>query len=575
MRKPESVNEGDVDEKENSPTSELTAYGRHGFTGNAALAAQLVQAPSFIRMNFMLCFNLCNGVLLASYMLLVLPLESQKIDATQRSIVLGSLMFIAGITQLINPMVGLLSDRCTFSWGRRRVFVLAGGFCGAVGIVIQDFASVLRIPSLYYLAYTISMLALNTAYTAVVGIMSDLVPAELSGTASSIAAFHTVAGANLGFLVYNNVDGDPNQRLHAMYMAFVGVTVFTVVSTLLACNEVPLVKNVVSSSCEKGVEDVEQEADVNAGRIMVDSRLMASPLRYKDLIGAYYIDPRKHFDFTLVFWSRTLYYFGGSVQAFLKYYLQDVVGIADAEAAIVKTAIIGQICAAITSVPTGLVSDRMGRIRKPFIYFACMILAVGQVVICFARTEFELFVVCGVIGCANGMYLAMDAALALDTLPSGEEAARFMGVWGIGCFVGGALGPCLGGPILAMCGRNPLKSEAYHYVGYLILFGMAAACFLVSGVILYYVGWDAAYLEYEVASLQRYFRCRTAETYHTDVRSTSAVLGWIPLSRRCIYFFVAVFLTAAGVFAYVLRDGRGELSLTTETVTMFSTGASR
>jgi MFS family permease len=293
---------------------------------------------------------------------------------------------------------------------------------------------------------------------------------------------------------------------------------------------------------DKNSEDTEQDGTPrNSGRILMNNRFMAAPLRYKDLIEAYYIDPLKHFDFTLVFWSRTFYYFGGSVQAFFKYYLQDVVGVGDAEAAIVKTAIIGQLCAAVTAVPTGLLSDSLGRIRKPFIYFACAILALGQVVVCFVRTESEALVVCGVLGCANGMYLSMDAALALDTLPSGEEAARFMGIWGIGCFVGGALGPVLGGPILAMCGRNPLKPAAYHYLGYVIVFGIAAACFLVSGAILYYVGSNAS-REVSCVSLRRHFRCRKASSDgESTLRSTNVILGacacpgWLPLSSKCLY----------------------------------------
>merc|ERR1719473_832768 len=111
--------------------------------------------------------------------------------------------------------------------------------------------------------------------------------------------------------------------------------------------------------------------------------------------------------------------------------------------------------------------------RRPFIYGACVVLAAGNVANCFVRDRHDVFVVCGILGGANGVYLAMDAALALDTLPSGEEAARFMGVWGIGCFLGSAIGPVLGGPLLMLCGHNPSKPWAYSYTGYAILLGFA------------------------------------------------------------------------------------------------------
>merc|ERR1712032_395829 len=134
-----------------------------------------------------------------------------------------------------------------------------------------------------------------------------------------------------------------------------------------------------------------------------------------------------------------------------------------------------------TAIPTGLLSDRIGKMRKPFIYFSCTVLCLGNFANLMARDEFDIYTVAGFLGSANGIYLAMDAALALDTLPSGDEAARFMGVWGIGCFLGSALGPVVGGPILAMCGRSLNDPTAYTYFGYAIILGLAGVCFMVSG----------------------------------------------------------------------------------------------
>ena len=96
---------------------------------------------SILHLVAMLCSNFTNGLLLASYMLLTLPLEAELIDEDWRSVVLGSLMFIAGLTQLINPLAGLVSDRCTCRWGKRRPFVLAGAIIGIAGLLGQYFAS--------------------------------------------------------------------------------------------------------------------------------------------------------------------------------------------------------------------------------------------------------------------------------------------------------------------------------------------------------------------------------------------------------------------------------------------------
>jgi len=392
-------------------------------------------------------------------------------------------MGIAGATQLINPLVGLLSDRCTSLWGRRRPFILIGGTVGIAGILAQDFASGHSLPTLYYFAYGTSMLALNTAYTAVVGIMADLIPTSQTGTATGISALQTVLGANAGFFAYYCAGGTTEDHLHTMYMLYVFVGFCTVMLTVYSAHEVPLGQaETAKENCEidKGSEDLSH-------LFPISSDWLSSPLKRSDIIGAYYIDPRKHRDFTIVFWSRTLYYFGCSVQTFFKYYLKDVLGIVDVEASIVKVAVIGQITAAITAIPSGYISDRLGGMRKPFIYGACFMLAVGNVANCFVRDESHVLAIGGFLGLGNGVYLAMDAALALDTLPSGEDAARFMGVWGIGCFLGGAVGPLLAGPILVLCGESPNNPGEYDYSGYAIVLSGAAMAFMFSGYILKYV----------------------------------------------------------------------------------------
>jgi len=437
---------------------------------------------SFVHMNCILCFNFVNGVLLGSYMLLILPLESQRIDYENRSMVLGVLMFLSGFTQLITPMVGLLSDRFMCSMGRRRPFITLGAIFGIAGIFGQDVASMNRIPWLYYITFTTAMFGLSTAYTAVVGLMADLVPAKQTGTGTGIAALQSVLGASAGFLIWDSIPaGNDDEHLHLMYMSYISITVACIFVTMVTSKEVPL-QVILENKADKA------EKAEHGGSAVSPSQWFAPTVQARDVIASYWIDPRLHFDFTMVFWSRTFYYLSCSVQTFFKYYLKDIVGVADAEASIVRIALIGQACAAVTAIPAGLLSDRIGQMRKPFIYGACVVLALGNVANCFLRNETDALVIGGFLGAANGVYLAMDAALALDHLPSGDEAARFMGVWGIGCFLGAALGPLIGGPILAFSGHAVNNPDAYNYNGYVILLCFAASGFGASGAILHKVG---------------------------------------------------------------------------------------
>jgi Na+/melibiose symporter-like transporter len=192
--------------------------------------------------------------------------------------------------------VGLLSDRCLSSYGRRRPFVLVGAVLGITGIFAQDIASMRGLPQLYYVAFAWSMFGLTTAYTAVVGLMADLVPAKQTGTATGTAALQSVLGASSGFLIYSCFPGSNDTRLHMMYMTYIIITVICIVITMVASKEVPLQLSVESS------EDIEGKR----GCGMKNLHWFAPSIQPVDVISSYWIDPRIHHDFTMVFWSRTL-----------------------------------------------------------------------------------------------------------------------------------------------------------------------------------------------------------------------------------------------------------------------------
>ena len=67
----------------------------------------------------LLLFSLPNGLLLCTYFLLTLPLESARINADLKSVYLAMFIAISGATQLMCPAVGWWSDRCTLERGER------------------------------------------------------------------------------------------------------------------------------------------------------------------------------------------------------------------------------------------------------------------------------------------------------------------------------------------------------------------------------------------------------------------------------------------------------------------------
>jgi MFS family permease len=138
---------------------------------------------------------------------------------------------------------------------------------------------------------------------------------------------------------------------------------------------------------------------------------------------------------------------------------------------------------ALTCIPVGILSDRIGGIegRKRFVYLSCALLAAGNIAFIFTRTFMQVLIVSFAMGGANGMYLTMDTSLAIDTLPSRKDAARFLGIWGVAAFVGTALGPMISGPMLYYFGETSVEGE-YGIAGYTALLTLSALYFILSSL---------------------------------------------------------------------------------------------
>eukprot|EP00121_Abeoforma_whisleri_P010133 Awhi_evm1s9337 len=58
-------------------------------------------------------FALAYGCLIATFGIIVLPLESEHLFAENHAIMLGFFLALAGVSQLSGPIAGFFSDRCT------------------------------------------------------------------------------------------------------------------------------------------------------------------------------------------------------------------------------------------------------------------------------------------------------------------------------------------------------------------------------------------------------------------------------------------------------------------------------
>mmetsp|Transcript_12075 Transcript_12075/g.18349 ORF Transcript_12075/g.18349 Transcript_12075/m.18349 type:complete len:753 (+) Transcript_12075:159-2417(+) len=578
--------------------------------------------------------------LLTTFFIVVAPIECQRIqtettemaqfyqsddhnndqghshNVVNKSIALGCFAAVAGFTQLIKPIIGLLSDcygamlekkyekmyRTLDMLGKRMPYIILGTFMVIVGVCgqmwsrrpihtfVTDDNGETIVMGGAWIQYTIflliTMFGSNIVYTIMFVLIPDLVPPSQTGVSNGILALLVVSGALFGFFMFDLLENS----VMGMYQMYIITSSLCAMLTFIYVFErenilkrmkvdVPAAtdndryyydssksaiegekesQRIQSSSMSTSTKNTslnmnshdavaEERQSNKANSIVSDIEeqekntekaslnlpplhgliyiLLYEPIMNKsrsELVEAYWIDTSKHRDFFIVTISRFFYYMGISSQTFFLYYIHDVLRqsarTANPEAAIVLLAIVGQSSGAITCYPVGLLSDKcMGGRRKPFVYTACILLALGNIGLLYCKTLSDMIGVCAVLGAANGAYLTMDTSLAVDTLDSDEGevvnnnnddastineyvndeeggnseredvststnidfdeevkamlpqskkkkgnhnhgAAQLLGVWGVFGFVGSALGPLIGGTALLLLGKTATNS---------------------------------------------------------------------------------------------------------------------
>lgn len=91
-------------------------------------------SPNFIFWNACI-YCVWNRGLVSSWGIQILPLEMQRMFDAEHAVALGACIGVCGLSQLVSPIAGLLSDRCASSWGRRRPFFFWSSFIAAFLLV--------------------------------------------------------------------------------------------------------------------------------------------------------------------------------------------------------------------------------------------------------------------------------------------------------------------------------------------------------------------------------------------------------------------------------------------------------
>ncbi|WP_370094925.1 MFS transporter [Streptacidiphilus sp. MAP12-20] len=366
---------------------------------------------------------------------ILLPLQLEHIDAADKN---NALSLVTGLGALVavvaNPLAGALSDRTVSRFGRRRPWILGGALAGAVGLAVTAAQhTVLGVA----LGWCLAQAGLNAMLAGVTTPLADRVPvgqrAQVSGWTGIMQSLGLVLGALITTMLVTGV--------------WSGYGLLALLTVALA---LPFVLRHPEPALPRALRPV------------FDARAFARTL---------WVSPRLHPDFGWAWLTRFLINLGNALGTlYLLYYLTDSVHYADPGTGVLILTVIYTLCAALTAIPVGVLSDRIGR-RKPFVLACAVIMAGAALILAFLHSWTAAMAAAAVLGAGFGVYLAVDQALVTQVLPVAQDRAKDLGVINIANSGPQVLAPVVAAPIIA------------HLGGYTGLYLATALVTVVGGVL--------------------------------------------------------------------------------------------
>ncbi|MFK0402019.1 MFS transporter [Microbacterium sp. NPDC090225] len=323
------------------------------------------------------------------------------------------------LTMLIQPLVGVASDRTRTRFGRRAPYILFGTLAGAVMLAGLRFA-----PSILVLAivFMLAQALINAGLGPLTATVADRMPEDRRGMASALGGFGNFFGGVMGGV------------LAGSFFALLGLDLYFAVAAFVAF---------------AGVMFVLFARDGSSKDLKVEK------LNWKEFMLGFTIALRSK-NYRWVWVARILLTFGYTVSTALALYmLQSYIRPALSQAEATQLApllgLVGIPFIVIALFVAGKLSDKLKK-RRSFVIFASVLMAASMFIPVISPTLPALFIQAVVSGIAFGTYLPVDQALFIDVLPDHNAAGRDLGVAALGSNLGQALGPILAGVVVAATG---------------------------------------------------------------------------------------------------------------------------
>lgn len=445
---------------------------------------------------------------------LVLPLLVQQfVGETQQGTFYGRIrLWSLMVALLVQALMGMLSDRSTLRWGRRRPFIFLGTILDLVIITLIGFTAGLEgmtgYWALFILLITLSVSS-NMAHGAVQGLIPDLVPEQLRGRYSGVKALLEVPVPLIlvSFTVGRLIAAG---NMWGALFTTMAVLILTMLVTMFAPEKplqvspppfdwTPFLRLLLMTGIFTAVIlGIGQLANISgelAGASLQGWKLLAVmgtigfiAMALTIGVGVYFSvqlslgdESKQYPGFTWWVINRLAYLVGSTnIASFAVFFLQGRLGLAREQAAgpAAQLIMFVGVFILLLAFPSGWLADRVG--RKPLVAISGLLAALGTLILILAPNLTVIYIGGVIVGAATGLFYTANWALGTDLVPK-AQAGRYLGISNLAGAGAGAVGAYIGGPLADLITQHVPTNPG---LGYVLLFGIYGVLFLLSVVAL-------------------------------------------------------------------------------------------
>jgi MFS family permease len=387
--------------------------------------------------------NMVMGVGNIAVATVLLPMQIASLTQSNQTSIFSLILGIGAVAAVLtNPLGGMLSDRTTSRFGRRRPWLIAGGVLTVVALLLLAITpSLLAIT----LEWVLLQIGINLVQVALSAILPDQVPVRQRGI---VSAFANGSGFLLGGLLGQILVTEFFKAIPIAYTSIAVTIAIMLLLFLFVLHDIPLSKEHIPS------------------------------FHVKQLARAYWLNPMAYPDFARTWLACCLTFLGyTTVVNFMFYFLQDVIhysrlfpGQTTAQGVQTFFAInVGSII--VVSLMAGLLSDKLQR-RKVFVIVSSLIMMVGLLLYAFFPTWSMVVIATVLLGIGYGIFLSVGLALASQVLPTAIDRGKDIGLINAALYL-----PMIFSPVLAGITLSALHS-------YLVLFLLLAVGSLIAALLI-------------------------------------------------------------------------------------------